>query len=370
MMSQLKKEVIGRVPSGNMFRENKEQLLQSSGLTCFDETPYRVIRLTTFDGEKHQVITIVASAGSYLICEFFGQLGGNTSQYTIGGTLFNSADVDIEIVKKFYAEKWFSKGSRVLDFLRESTFVDVDLILIDDGLEQKINELWNRRHLPLFGKEDKEVIRTSIACLDYGTYRIVKEVGDINEILASCKWLQRAVILYKKYYAEVAHALSTDKAPFGAHLSEDTHLESMVSVDVGAYIGAHTIIENYVLIHTGVQIGKNCHIGSGSVIGNSAIAPSELPTIIGDNSIIGENAVIGTGIIFPKYIRIGAGVCLENRNSVVFDRVRGHTVECHNLAPGSVVVMGTINPHTKLVCPCVISYDELPQNPLIQSFLS
>lgn len=355
-------EVDGKTSSCSLFKENAEQLLKSSGLVGFDKTAYRVIKLTAFDGRQHQVLTIVANLGTYITCEFLGQLGGEVRQYTIGNSkLFRNAVVDIEVVKRFYAEKWFLKGNQIIDFMRESTFVDVEISLIDNGLELKINELWRRQYIAISEKEDKAAIRNSIICLDYGTYRIVREASVINKLPVLCEWLQRAVILYKKHYSDVAQTLSIGSAPLGACLSDGTHLDEMVSIGVGVYIGTNVTVENYVLIHTGVQIGKDCHIGAGSVIGSAGISPGELPTIVRDNSIIGEHVVIGTGITLPKHVRIEAGVCLKDGKSAVFDRVRGHSIKCNDLAPGSVVVTGALDPNTKLVCPCVISYDGLPR---------
>ncbi len=359
----MQKEVLGKTSLGNTFKENREQLLQSGELANFDETQYRVIKLTTFDGLEYRVLTIVAGVGTYSICEFLGKLGGNVNQYTIGNSaLFSNVDVDVGIIKKFYAEKWFSKGYQIIDFFHESTFVDVDIILIDDGLEQKINEIWSHHCLSISRREDKAVIYNSIACLEYGTYRILGEAGVSYEKSAPHQWLQRAVILYKKYYSKVAQTYSVGSAPFGAHVPQNVHLYTMTSIDIGVYINDNTVVENYVMIHTGVQIGKNCHIGAGSIIGSANIKPGELPTVVKDNSIIGAHVVIGSGIVFPEYVRIGTGVCLEDNKSIVFDRVLGHAIKCKDLAPGSVVVVGTINPHTKLMCPCVISYDGLPED--------
>ena len=110
-------------------------------------------------------------------------------------------------------------------------------------------------------------------------------------------------------------------------------------VNIGAHIGENTMIDSGVTVGACSYVGKNCHISSYAVIAGVLEPMQAKPAIIDDNCFIGAGCIISEGMVIGAGSVLGAGLVLTSSTKII-NRVTGE-VTYGNIPAGSKVVPGS-----------------------------
>lgn len=137
-------------------------------------------------------------------------------------------------------------------------------------------------------------------------------------------------------------------------------------VNIGAHIGENTMIDSYVTAGSCVYIGANCHISSSSVLAGVLEPINHMPIIIEDNVFIGAQCLVAEGVRVKKNAVLAAGVhitastkIIERQTGKMFDHVPENAV----VVPGFYESI-TNNIKSIIQCAWVIRYVEGGKNNL------
>lgn len=182
----------------------------------------------------------------------------------------------------------------------------------------------------------KEVIRNIIDMLDKGDLRIAERHENgwhVNE------WIKKAVLLYfpicgmetiecgplefhdkiplKHGYAEqgvrvVPHGV----ARRGAYLAPGVVVMPSY-VNIGAHVGENTMVDSWVTVGSCAQIGKNVHLSSSVVIGGVLEPVQAAPVIIEDNCFIGAGSVVVEGALIEEEAILAAKSVVTGSTKII-----------------------------------------------------
>lgn len=210
----------------------------------------------------------------------------------------------------------------------------------------------------------KEEIRKIISLLDQGLIRVADKCSGqwhVNE------WVKKAVLLYfpicnmetiecgpmefhdkiplKHGYAEqgvrvVPHGV----ARYGAFL--DKGVVVMPSyVNIGAHVGENTMVDSWVTVGSCAQIGKNVHLSSSVVIGGVLEPVQAAPVIIEDNCFIGASSIVVEGALIEEEAILGANTVVTGSTKII-DVTGPEPVTYKGRVPArSVVIPGSYTRH-------------------------
>ncbi|HEY4942704.1 MAG TPA: 2,3,4,5-tetrahydropyridine-2,6-dicarboxylate N-succinyltransferase [Rhizomicrobium sp.] len=111
-------------------------------------------------------------------------------------------------------------------------------------------------------------------------------------------------------------------------------------VNVGAHVGENTMIDTWATVGSCAQIGSHCHISGGAGIGGVLEPLQAAPTIIEDNCFIGARSEVAEGVIVGEGSVLAMGTFLTATTKIV-DRYSGEIVT-GRVPPFSVIVPGSL----------------------------
>lgn len=111
-------------------------------------------------------------------------------------------------------------------------------------------------------------------------------------------------------------------------------------INVGAHVGDNTMVDTWVTIGSCAQIGAHCHISGGVGIGGVLEPLQANPVIIEDHCFIGARSEIAEGVIVGEGSVISMGVFISASTKII-DRQTGDIYQGH-VPPYSVVIPGTL----------------------------
>ena len=227
-------------------------------------------------------------------------------------------------------------------------------------LKAVIEQAWDNREL-LKLQETQDAIRSVIAALDLGTFRVAQPSDSgwkVNE------WVKKAVVLYfpiqemktievgpfefhdkiplKKDYAEkgvrvVPHAV----ARHGAFIESGVVMMPSY-VNIGAYVESGTMVDTWATVGSCAQIGKHVHLSGGVGIGGVLEPLQAAPVIIEDNCFIGSRCIVVEGVHIEKEAVLVANVVLTGSTKII-DVSGQEAKEYRGRIPArSVVIPGTL----------------------------
>ena len=131
-------------------------------------------------------------------------------------------------------------------------------------------------------------------------------------------------------------------------------------VNLGAHVGENTMVDSWVTVGSCAQIGANVHLSGGVGIGGVLEPLQAGPTIIEDNCFIGarsevvEGVVVGEGSVISMGVFIGQSTKIVDRNTgeVFFGKVPPYSVVVSGSMPGKPLPDGTPGP--SLYCAVIV----------------
>ncbi len=111
-------------------------------------------------------------------------------------------------------------------------------------------------------------------------------------------------------------------------------------VNVGAHVGENTMIDTWATVGSCAQVGAHCHISGGAGIGGVLEPLQAAPTVIEDNCFIGARSEVAEGVIVGEGSVLAMGTFLTATTKIV-DRHSGEIVT-GRVPPYSVVVPGSL----------------------------
>ncbi|MFZ1989425.1 MAG: 2,3,4,5-tetrahydropyridine-2,6-dicarboxylate N-succinyltransferase [Alphaproteobacteria bacterium] len=240
---------------------------------------------------------------------------------------------------------------------------------MSEGLRTVIEEAWEGRAGigPTTQGRMREAVEAALEFLDRGELRIAEKVGGawkVNE------WLKKAVLLSfrLKDMEMIAGAPGTahwwDKVPSKFENWGPNHFRSagfravpgaivrhsafiapgvvlMPSfVNVGAHVGENTMVDTWATVGSCAQIGAHCHISGGAGIGGVLEPLQAGPVIIEDNCFIGARSEVVEGVVVREGSVLSMGVFIGASTKIV-DRESGE-IHYGEVPPYSVVVPGNM----------------------------
>ncbi|MEO6991647.1 MAG: 2,3,4,5-tetrahydropyridine-2,6-dicarboxylate N-succinyltransferase [Candidatus Baltobacteraceae bacterium] len=218
---------------------------------------------------------------------------------------------------------------------------------------------------------DPTAIDETLARLDRGRLRVCEPTPDGWVTHA---WIKRAILLYfrrvapiaigpleldalagralvpsyydlmptKRNYAEFgARCVPPGVARYGSYLGEGVILMPGF-VNVGAYVDDGTMIDTWATVGSCAQIGKDVHLSGGVGIGGVLEPPQAQPVVIEDGAFVGSRCVVVEGVRVGSEAVLGAGVVLTASTPIVDVRCDPPVISRGYVAPGSVVIPGTM----------------------------
>lgn len=143
-------------------------------------------------------------------------------------------------------------------------------------------------------------------------------------------------------------------------------------VNVGAHIGENTMIDSGVSVGSCAYIGKRCHISSNTLIAGVLEPVQAKPVIIEDGCFIGASCVIAEGMHIGENCVIGAGTTIT-ASTRVYNRQTGNYTVGEKIPAGSVLISGTYSCEFNLSIKCAIiirtltaAYEKMQINDLLR----
>lgn len=238
---------------------------------------------------------------------------------------------------------------------------------MDKQLQKRIEHYYDRvakLNADTCSSEIMTDIDTVLAKLDDGSVRVAEPNSDgewqVNE------WVQKGILLSLKLktshvqnnpiafdkldikfkdYKEVDFQKTGVRVVPGAIIRQGCFLSPGVVampcfVNIGAHVGENTMIDTWATVGSGAQIGKNVHLSGGVGIGGVLEPLGASPVIIEDDCFIGARSEIVEGVTIGKGSVIAMGVFIS-KSSKIYDRTNSKFYSGH-IPPGSVVVPGSI----------------------------
>ena len=131
-------------------------------------------------------------------------------------------------------------------------------------------------------------------------------------------------------------------------------------VNLGAHVGENTMVDSWVTVGSCAQIGANVHLSGGVGIGGVLEPLQAGPTIIEDDCFIGarsevvEGVVVGEGSVISMGVFIGQSTKIVDRNTgeIFFGKVPPYSVVVSGSLPGKPLPDGTPGPN--LYCAVIV----------------
>lgn len=207
-------------------------------------------------------------------------------------------------------------------------------------------------------------IRQIIDLLDHGDLRVAEKCGlqwHVNE------WVKKAVLLYfpicgmatvecgpmefhdkiplKRGYAQAGvRVVPHGVARYGAYLAPGVVVMPSY-VNIGAHVGENTMVDSWVTVGSCAQIGKNVHLSSSVVIGGVLEPVQAAPVIVEDNCFIGAGSVVVEGALIGEEAILAAKTVITGSTHII-DVTGPEPVEYRGqVPPRSVVVPGSYSRH-------------------------
>ena len=111
-------------------------------------------------------------------------------------------------------------------------------------------------------------------------------------------------------------------------------------VNLGAHVGENTMIDTWATVGSCAQIGSHCHISGGAGIGGVLEPLQAGPVIVEDNCFIGARSEVVEGVVVGEGSVISMGVFIGQSTKIV-DRATGEIIY-GRVPPYSVVVPGNL----------------------------
>lgn len=127
-------------------------------------------------------------------------------------------------------------------------------------------------------------------------------------------------------------------------------------VNIGAHIGDNTMIDSGVTIGSCAYIGENCHISSNVVIAGVLEPIQDRPTIIDDNCFVGAQCLVSEGVLVEKGSILATGTRLT-QSTRIYDRKTGE-YSFGRIPANSVVVPGSYPTNNGLHIACAVIVGE------------
>jgi 2,3,4,5-tetrahydropyridine-2-carboxylate N-succinyltransferase len=235
-------------------------------------------------------------------------------------------------------------------------------------LQAAIESAWDARDglTPGQSGPTADAVRTALALLDDGTFRVAEKHGDDWH---THQWLKKAVLLsfrltpntvlrsggsgvgpwWDKVQSKFAHwdQPQFEQAAFravpgaivrhGAYVAPNAILMPSF-VNIGARVGEGTMVDTWATVGSCAQIGRGVHLSGGVGIGGVLEPLQANPTIIEDNCFIGARSEVVEGVIVGEGAVLSMGVFLSASTKIV-DRETGQ-IHRGRVPPYSVVVPG------------------------------
>ncbi len=243
-------------------------------------------------------------------------------------------------------------------------------------LSAVIDAAWEQRDgmNPDTGGAIRDAVEQVLLRLDIGQLRVAEKVGkswQVNE------WVKKAILMSFRLTASSPVAGGYDKVPLkfdgwtaeefastrfravpgaivrrGAYIAPGAVLMPSF-VNIGAHVGENTMIDSWATVGSCAQIGADCHISSGVVIGGVLEPLQADPVIVEDNCFIGANSAVTEGVIVKEGAVIAMGVQIGASTKII-DRERGGEVLRGRVPSYSVVVPGTLPPERGVSLACAV----------------
>ena len=131
-------------------------------------------------------------------------------------------------------------------------------------------------------------------------------------------------------------------------------------VNLGAHVGENTMVDSWVTVGSCAQIGANVHLSGGVGIGGVLEPLQAGPTIIEDDCFIGarsevvEGVIVGEGSVISMGVFIGQSTKIVDRSTgeVFYGRVPPYSVVVSGSMPGKPLPDGTPGP--SLYCAVIV----------------
>ena len=237
------------------------------------------------------------------------------------------------------------------------------------SLARTIDEAWDARDSlgPQTKGAVREAVESVLADLDDGKLRVAEKMG--GEWLVH-QWLKKAVLLSFRLHAMKLVPGAPDDASWwdkvdskfagwgekefqaagfravpGAIVRKSAFIAKGVVlmpsfVNVGAHVGENTMIDTWATVGSCAQVGAHCHISGGAGLGGVLEPLQTAPTIIEDNCFIGARSEVAEGVIVGEGSVLAMGTFLTATTKIV-DRHTGEIVT-GRVPPYSVVVPGSL----------------------------
>lgn len=263
-------------------------------------------------------------------------------------------------------------------------------------LEQKIDELWERRE-QLSDRDDyvRATVMSVMELLDCGRLRVA-EIGPDEEVVVH-EWLKRAIALLFRVcpmeYTAAGPMMFADRLPpksgssdvrvvpgayarFGSYLAPGSILMPSF-VNVGAYVGRGTLVDTWATVGSCAQVGEHVHLSGGVGIGGVLEPLQASPVFVEDNAFIGSRCMLIEGARVGAGAVVGAGIILSPTIPVI-DADSGEELSRGHIPAWSVAIGGTRTrsfPGGEFGLPCVLvikrlsegeRYDKVQLNDLVR----
>jgi 2,3,4,5-tetrahydropyridine-2-carboxylate N-succinyltransferase len=241
-------------------------------------------------------------------------------------------------------------------------------------LAQAVDAAWEARETltPASKGAARDAVEQALAGLDAGHLRVAEKTG--GEWLVH-QWLKKAVLLSFRLSAMKLISGAPDEAVWwdkvdskflgwdesrfraagfravpGAVVRRSAFIAKGAVlmpcfVNVGAHVGENTMIDTWATVGSCAQVGAHCHISGGAGLGGVLEPLQAGPTIIEDNCFIGARAEVAEGVVVGEGSVLSMGVYLSASTKIV-DRASGE-IFMGRVPPYSVVVSGSLPPASR-----------------------
>ncbi len=223
-------------------------------------------------------------------------------------------------------------------------------------LEQKIDELWERRE-QLSDRDEyvRATVLSVMELLDCGRLRVA-EIGPDEEVVVH-EWLKRAIALLFRVcpmeYTAAGPMMFADRLPpksgssdvrvvpgayarFGSYLAPGSILMPSF-VNVGAYVGRGTLVDTWATVGSCAQVGEHVHLSGGVGIGGVLEPLQASPVFVENDAFIGSRCMLIEGARVGQGAVVGAGIILSPTIPVI-DAATGEEISRGHIPAWSVAI--------------------------------
>lgn len=252
-------------------------------------------------------------------------------------------------------------------------------------LERQIVRLWESRDdlaAVMPEREAADAVHAAIHLLDTGAARVAEVVD--GEVVVH-EWLKFAVLLLfrlsKMETIELGPFEYVDKIPlkhdyaaarvrvvpgasarWGAYLAPGVVMMPSY-VNIGAHVGEDTMIDTWATVGSCAQIGARVHLSGGVGIGGVLEPPQAAPVVVGDDALIGSRCIVAEGARVGTGAVLGAG-CILTGSIPVIDAQTGEELG-RGVVPDWCVAVSATRPRSfpggEFGMPCVLVVKRLTE---------